>query len=321
MRTGERGRVRIGLDLDPTQGSWAEMATVVRMADELGYDSLWTWDHLYGTDDPRQRIFEGWTTIAAWAALTTTPTVGLLVGANTFRNPGLVAKCAVTVDHISQGRCVLGLGAGWRPREHHDHGLDFGSGFGERLAWLEESVAAVSALLRGDVVTSPSGGRYAFEGLRHAPTPWDGPGRLPILIGGGGERRTIPIAARYADIWHHRGSVDYLARKLDVLIAACAAVGRDPAGIELAFDPHVIIRDDPAAALAVHERSLAAHLQTLGVPPDPTEHWFGPPDEIVERWRPYLALGFRHLIVDLPSPYDQETVTRMPEVRALAETI
>jgi alkanesulfonate monooxygenase SsuD/methylene tetrahydromethanopterin reductase-like flavin-dependent oxidoreductase (luciferase family) len=170
-------------------------------------------------------------------------------------------------------------------------------------------------------VTTPPGGRYAFAGLQHVPLPWNGPGRLPILIGGGGERRTIPIAARYADIWHHRGSVDHLARKLEVLVAACAAVGRDPATIELAFDPHVVIRDDPAAALAVHERSLAAHYQTFRPPLDPIEHWFGPPDAIVELWRPYLALGFRHLIVDLPTPYDEETVARMPEVRALAATV
>jgi alkanesulfonate monooxygenase SsuD/methylene tetrahydromethanopterin reductase-like flavin-dependent oxidoreductase (luciferase family) len=294
------------------------MATVVRMADQLGYDSLWTWDHLYGTDDPRQSILEGWTTIAAWAGMTSKPTVGLLVGANTFRNPGLVAKSAVTVDHISRGRCVLGLGAGWRPREHHDHGIEFGTGFGDRLSWLEESVLAITLLLRGDTVTTPPGGHYAFDGLRHEPLPWDGPGQLPILIGGGGEQRTLPIAARFASIWHHRGPVEYLAHKRDVLFRACEAIGRDPTDIELAFDPHVIIRDEPADALAAYERSLLLHHQGPGDPPDPGEHWFGPPDAIVERWRPYLALGFRHLIVDLPTPYDEETVARMPEVRSLA---
>ena len=119
---------KIGLDLDPTHATWSDMVLVVRRAEALGYDSLWTWDHLYGTDDPSQRIFEGWNTIGAWAVMTSRPTIGLLVGANTFRNPGLVAKSAVTVDHISGGRCILGLGAGWRPREHHDHGIAFGGG-------------------------------------------------------------------------------------------------------------------------------------------------------------------------------------------------
>src|SRR3990170_5496182 len=170
------------------------MRDVVLLADRLGYDSLWTWDHLYGTDDPRQSIVEGWTTIAAWAAITTRPSVGLLVGANTLRNRGLVAKSAVTVDHVSGGRCVLGLGSGWRPREHADHGIAFGSGFGERLDWLEESVILIRGLLAGETVSSPPGAHYAFADASHLPPPARGAGRLPLLIGGGGERRTIPLA-------------------------------------------------------------------------------------------------------------------------------
>lgn len=308
--------IRIGLDLDPTQTSWTEMREVVTRADALGYDSLWTWDHLYGTDDPRQSIVEGWTTIAAWAALTSGPTVGLLVGANTLRNPGLVAKSAVTVDHVSGGRLVLGLGSGWRPREHVDHGIPFGSGFGERLDWLEESVVLIRGLLAGETVSSPPAGHYGFADATHRPLPARGPGAIPILIGGGGERRTIPLAARHADIWHHRGSVEHLARKVDVLREACAAIGRDPASIELAFDPGIVIRDDPAEAERVVVRQQRHHLAEPG-PIDPDATWIGPPDTIAERWRPYLDLGFAHLIADLPSPYDPETVERLPEVRAL----
>jgi alkanesulfonate monooxygenase SsuD/methylene tetrahydromethanopterin reductase-like flavin-dependent oxidoreductase (luciferase family) len=309
--------IRIGLDLDPTQTSWTAMRAVVLRADALGYDSLWTWDHLYGTDDPRQSIFEGWTTIAAWGSITARPTVGLLVGANTFRNPGLVAKSAVTVDHVTGGRCILGLGAGWRPREHVDHGIPFGTGFGERLDWLEESIAAIRALLQGETVTSPLGGHYELHQLGHLPLPFRGAGTLPILVGGGGERRTIPIAARYADIWHHRGSLDHLSRKLDVLREACLRIGRDPATIELAFDRGIIIRDHPADARVIHERHLVTHFRAPDPEIEETGIWVGPPEEIAERWRPYLELGFRHLIADLPSPYDLETVERLPEVRAL----
>lgn len=309
--------IRLGLDIDPTQTTWADMRAVVTLADTLAYDSLWTWDHLYATDDPRQSIFEGWTTVAAWGAATSRPTVGLLVGANTLRHPAIVAKAAVTVDHITGGRCVLGLGAGWRPREHGDHGLAFGSGFGERLGWLEESVAAIRGLTAGESVSSPESGAYRFAGARHSPLPVRGAGRLPILIGGGGERRTLPIVARYADIWHHRGDVDHLARKLDVLRAACEAIGRDPGEIEMAFDPTIIIRDEPEAALAVHQEQLARHLQPPVEALDPKDVWAGPPHEIAERWRPYMALGFRHLICDLPAPYDLQTVERLTEVRAM----
>jgi len=115
-------RMKIGLDLYPVRVTWPEIHEVALLADRLGYDSLWTWDHFYGHDDPDQAIFEGWTTIAGIAAVTNRTTVGLLVGANTLRDPGLVAKMVVTVDYISGGRAVLGLGAGWRPREHHDLG-------------------------------------------------------------------------------------------------------------------------------------------------------------------------------------------------------
>ena len=311
-----RHPIRIGLDLDPTQSKWSDMRDIVRAADRLGYDSLWTWDHLYGTDDPRQSIFEGWTTIAGWAAITTRPTIGLLVGANTLRNPALVAKSAVTVDHISDGRCILGLGSGWRPREHEDHGIPFGAGFGERLDWLGESIVLIHGLLKGKTVSSSVDDHYAFRDATHLPLPHRGAGRLPILIGGGGERRTIPLVARHADMWHHRGSVDYLARKLDVLREACATIGRDPSEIELTFDPGIVIRDDPALARSVIEGHQRHHLAEAS-PIDPDAIWVGPPEAIGERWRPYLELGFRHLICDLPSPYDHETVERMPEVRAL----
>lgn len=311
-----RHPIRIGLDLDPTQTTWTDMRDVVLRADSLGYDSLWTWDHLYGTDDPRQSIVEGWTTITAWAAITTRPTIGLLVGANTLRNPAVVAKSAVTVDQISSGRCILGLGSGWRPREHEDHGIPFGSGFPERLDWLAESLTLIRGLLAGESVSSPSTAHYAFREATHLPLPFLGVGLLPILIGGGGERRTIPLVARHADLWHHRGSVDHLARKLDVLREACADIGRDPAEIELTFDPGVVIRDDLAAARRVVEDQQRHHLAEP-TPIDPDAIWIGPPDAIAERWRPYLALGFRHLICDLPAPYDRETVERLPEVRTL----
>jgi alkanesulfonate monooxygenase SsuD/methylene tetrahydromethanopterin reductase-like flavin-dependent oxidoreductase (luciferase family) len=141
---------------------------------------------------------------------------------------------------------------------------------------------------------------------------------VPLLIGGGGERRTIPIVARHADIWHHRGSVEHLAHKLDVLREACAAVGRDLQEIELAFDPGIVIRDVATAARRVVEEHQRNHL-VEPTPIDPDAVWLGPPEAIAERWRPYIELGFRHLICDLPSPYDRETVERLPEVRALVE--
>lgn len=308
-------RVRLGLDLYPVESSWGDLRDVAVRADALGYESLWTWDHLYGHDNPRQTIFEGWTSIAAIGALTSRASVGLLVGANTLRNPAIVAKMAVTLDHITGGRAVLGLGSGWRPREHRDHGIAFGSRPGERLIWLGEALQLIRGLLRGETVSSPPGGHYAFADASHRPLPVGGPGELPILIGGGGERRTLPLVAAYADIWHHRGSVRSLREKLEVLHEACGAIGRDPAEIELAFGPQVVIRSDARLAL----RTLESSYRRLGLVfnGDPDEAWFGEPQAIADRMFPYLELGFTHFVAGLPAPHDLETVDGLIEVQQL----
>ena len=148
-------RSKLGVLLWSQGSDWPASRRAARRVDELGYDSLWTWDHLYAIfGDPYQPIFEGWTTLAAWAKVTRRVRLGLLVGANTFRNPGLVAKQAATLDHLSDGRAILGIGGAWFELEHTAHGIEFGRGFGERLDWLEESVAGMRAVLDGASVTS-----------------------------------------------------------------------------------------------------------------------------------------------------------------------
>src|SRR5262249_20718302 len=161
----------------------------VRRADSLSLDSLWTWDHLLPVNaSPDAPVLEGWAQISAWAAISRNPTVGLMVGANTLRHPAIVAKAAVTVDHISNGRCVLGLGAGSQSGEHRVHGISDGALDGQRFAWLEEAIETIRGLLSGESVSSRPDGHYHLSGARHAPLPVRGPGRLPILIGGSGAR-------------------------------------------------------------------------------------------------------------------------------------
>ena len=138
--------LKTGILLWSQGASWPEQLEAAQRVDRLGYDHLWTWDHLYAIfGDPYQPIFEGWTSLAAWAMATERTRLGLLVGANTFRNPGLVAKTAATLDHISGGRAILGIGGAWMELEHQAHGIDFGSGFGQRLDWLDESVGGDAA--------------------------------------------------------------------------------------------------------------------------------------------------------------------------------
>jgi alkanesulfonate monooxygenase SsuD/methylene tetrahydromethanopterin reductase-like flavin-dependent oxidoreductase (luciferase family) len=313
--------LKLGLSVYPQETTWDAMATTVRRADELGYDPLWTWDHLLGIGfDGRQSVFEAWTTIAAWAAITRRATLGLLVCANTFRNPGLVAKSAVTVDHISGGRFVLGLGATYRGLEHAVHGIEFGTGFGDRLSWLQESVDAVRTLLAGGTVTSEPGGHYRFSEATHLPPPVRGPGTIPILIPGGGERRTLRILARSGDLWHVRGTTETLAHKIELLRGYCAEAGRSLEEIEFVTGNPVVIRDDPAEAEAVYDSIVERNGQTrtgTGAQRAAGQLLCGPPKAIAKAWRPFLELGFRHLIIDFAAPYDRETLERMSEVREL----
>lgn len=313
--TGFRRTPTIGVNLWPQDGTWPELRDAALAADRAGVDSLWTWDHLYAIEgEPERPIVEAWTTLAAWAALTERIEVGLLVGANTFRNPGLTAKAALTIDHISGGRAWLGLGGAWNEVEHEAYGLDFGSGFGERLDRLDEALAAITALLRGESVTSPSGGAYRLHDLVVRPLPVRGPGRLPILVGGGGEKKTLRTAARYADAWHGFGGVERFKRKLGILEGHCAAVGRDLAEIAFSCGPYVCIRDEPAEALGVLNAALAPYASSAE---DSEDTWLGPPERIAERWRAFAEIGVTFAIADLPAPYDRETIERWPEVRAL----
>ncbi|MCU0506371.1 MAG: LLM class flavin-dependent oxidoreductase [Chloroflexi bacterium] len=311
-----RHPVRVGVLLWPQGIDWPELRDAAVLADAVGLDSLWTWDHLHAiVGDPDQPIYEGWTTIAALGALTRRATVGLMVGANTFRNPGLTAKMAATVDHITDGRAWLGIGGAWFEHEHARHGIDFGSGFGERLDRLDEAVAAMRGLLRGEAVTSPPGGAYRFDSLRHAPLPVRGPGRLPIMVGGGGEKKTLRTVARYADGWNVGGSLETMRRKVDILAGYCGEIGRDLAGIEFTLFPYCVIRDDPEEARRHLVASLARHGETYEE--NPGMDMLGPEEAVAEAWRPYLELGFTHLIPDLAGPFDRETIERLPEVRRL----
>jgi F420-dependent oxidoreductase-like protein len=310
--------LRLGILLWSQAAQWREMLDAARRVDRLGYDHLWTWDHLYAIfGDPYQPIFEGWSLLAAWAMATERVRLGLLVGANTFRNPGLPAKSVVTLDHISGGRAILGLGGAWFELEHTAHGIDFGRGFGERLDWLDEAVGVVRRLLDGETVTSPPDGHYRFRDARHAPRPVQD--HLPIMIGGGGERKTLRTVARYADLWNVSGSPETLAHKLQVLADHCAAVGRDPATIDRSIDAFVVIRDRPREAERVWAEQMAHNRTT----PDATESYrtfLGSPEEVAEQLAAVVAVGFETAIFELPAPYDVETMERLiGEVKPLVD--
>jgi alkanesulfonate monooxygenase SsuD/methylene tetrahydromethanopterin reductase-like flavin-dependent oxidoreductase (luciferase family) len=293
---------------------WAALREAGVRADALGYDSIWTWDHLYpivGSDDGP--ILEGWLTLAAWAEATERAQIGLMVGANPFRNPALVAKMATTLDHISGGRAILGIGAAWFETEHVAYGLEYGESPGERLRWLEEAVHIMRGMLHGE---RPSGKRfYTTREVRNDPPPVQD--RLPLLIGGGGEKRTLRIVARYADACNVGGGFKNVKRKDEILRRHCEEVGRDESEIERTVGMGMcIIRDDPAEA----ERVAASIFERNGNAEPWKNQLVGTPEQVADVMRPFLGIGFRHFIIGYPSPYDAESMERMvTEVKPMLE--
>src|SRR6476469_10269699 len=286
--------IRVGALLWPQTDSWPELRDAALRADRAGLDSLWTWDHLNAIVGPwEQPILEGWTTLAGLAPITTTATLGLMVGANTFRNPGLTAKLATTLDHLSGGRAVLGIGGAWFEREHEAFGIEaWGSGFGERLDRLDEAVGLLRRLLDGERVTH-DGRFYHFHDALCEPRPVQE--HLPILIGGSGPQKTLRTTARYADAWNTGGSVGALKRKDAVLRERCAEIGRNPDEIERTMSDWFLIRDDAAEARRVLGRLAKANGDTLG---DDDTVYVGSPQKIADELRPIVELGFRHIIID-----------------------
>jgi alkanesulfonate monooxygenase SsuD/methylene tetrahydromethanopterin reductase-like flavin-dependent oxidoreductase (luciferase family) len=300
---------KLGVALWAQATDWHAFEAAAVRIDKLGYDSVWTWDHLYGIfGDPYQPIFEGYTTLAAWSKVTTRTRLGLLVGANTFRNPGVVAKMLTTIDHASGGRAIAGLGGAWNELEHHANGIDFGSGFGQRLDWLDEAAGALHALFAGERVTSAPGGRYQFDDLVLLPPPVQK--RLPIMIGGSGEKKTLRTVAKYADQWNAMGSAEMLAHKVEVLQGHCDAVGRDFAEIELTAGCKPIIRSSAEDAQRLWEAQMAHNRTPMADVIDDNTFWVGPPDLIAERMAERKALGFHTFIGELAAPFDEETLDR-----------
>lgn len=299
---------------------WAEMSEAALRIDGAGYEHLWFYDHLYAinTRDPYLPIFEGWTVVAGLATITANARLGLLVGANTFRNPGVVAKIATTVDHMSGGRAIVGLGGAWNELEHRAFGLEFGSSPGERLAWLDEAAGVIRALLDGDRVTSETDSHYRFDDPRLEPQPLQR--HLPIMIGGSGERRTLRTVARYADMWNIFGDAARLAAKDAILRQHCEEVGRDPAAIERTVSAKLVIRDSADAAGEAWAAQMAHNRCPEEDWDDSTELWLGPPAFIADEIRRRREVGFHTFIGMLAAPFDAETIDRLiGEVKPMVE--
>ena len=271
--------------IDDPQDKWAKAVEVAVLAEDLGYDSLWWYDHFHNVPRPaHETVLECWTTVAAISQRTSRIALGQMVGCNSYRNPALLAKITSTVDVISGGRLFWGIGAGWYEHEYHGYGYEFPAPK-VRIGMLREAVEIVKAMWTQPDVTY-EGEHYRLDGAQCDPKPLQDP-HPPILIGGGGEQLTLRVVARHATHSNFGGKPHEWAHKAEVLKGHCAAVGRDYDEITKTWSPEVFIRETEAELAEAGSRSFWG---------EPVESWtegnlVGTPEQVAEKVQAYVDLG------------------------------
>jgi alkanesulfonate monooxygenase SsuD/methylene tetrahydromethanopterin reductase-like flavin-dependent oxidoreductase (luciferase family) len=310
------GRLRLGFQVWGQYVSWGGLMAIGHDIDAMGFDELWSNDHFLppipGADGEIGQldgpIFEAWSTLFGWAAETNHVRLGCLVSGAGYRHPTLLVKMATALDHATDGRAVLGLGAGWLEREHRAFGFDFPP-LGHRIDRFAEAAAICRGMLDGDEVVRADDW-YTLTGARNDPPPVQP--RLPLLIGGSGERRTLRIVAENADIWSANGDdPDDFRRRNAILDQHCRAVGRDPASIErtVGLPPPCIraTREDAVDALTAileHHGIPGAHARRMAA----DSPFAAPLASVVAELRRYREAGLSAAMFDWPAPFDRPTL-------------
>ena len=300
--------IRFGVCLPQHGSTWSEVVAAARACDRLGYDSIWAIDHFFGIPDATRPIFEGWTELTALAALTERVRLGHLVLCVSYRNPAVLAKMAATLDHVSNGRFVLGMGAGWHQQEYHAYGFPFPP-IGTRLKELDEALT----ILRKMWTEEPAsffGEHFHVEEAYCRPRPVQSP-HPPILVGGTGERVLLRIVAEHATIWNNLGWAHRdLPHKLDVLRAHCEAAKRD-------FDAIEISQQTVAAIGATEDEARRATDAVLAEVPFLSGGRdliiAGTPEQCIERVRQTLEMGASTLLLSFGRNPSAETLELFAE--------
>jgi F420-dependent oxidoreductase-like protein len=300
--------------IDGAAGKWDKAVEIAKLAEELGFDSLWVYDHVHNVPRPaNEAVFECWTVMAAISQLTSRIRLGQMVGCTSYRNPALLAKITSTVDVISGGRLDWGIGAGWYENEYRSYGYEFPKP-AQRIKMLEETVEIVTRMWTEPTATF-KGEHYEVSRAYCDPKPLQQP-RPPVLIGGGGEQLTLRVVAKHADRSNFGGNPEQWQHKREVLKTHCASVGRDFDEIQLTWSPEVFIRATEDEVLAADTRSLWG---------EPAESWragnlVGTPEQVCEKLRTYVDLGLAGVIPWCSDYPDTETMRLlatqvMPEFR------
>jgi len=282
------------------------VAMLATTAERAGFDSVFVMDHFYQLSSigpPTEPMLEGYTVLAGLAARTKTVRLGTLVTGVTYRNPAFLAKVVTTLDIVSAGRAILGIGAAWNEDEHRGYGYEFPP-VGERLSRLEEALQICRAMFREEAPTF-EGRYYRIDGALNFPRPVQKNGP-PILIGGGGEQRTLKLVAQYADMCNIFGDVPTIRHKMEVLARHCEALGRDPGTIVKTRLGSLIIRKTDDEARRVYEQLLARP----GVDRERVRTVFiaGGPDRVAEEAQKLLDAGLDGLIFNMPHVEDPEAI-------------
>ena len=250
-------------------------------AEATGWDGIWLADHFLPDEDGLIPIHESWITLAALARDVPRMRLGTLVAGNTYRHPALLANMVATLDNLADGRVVLGLGAGWQQNEHEAYGLDYGT-TGSRLDRLEEACQILKGLFAEDYFDF-TGNYYQLKRAPLSPKPKQH--KLPLMIGGGGEKRTLRITAQYADEWNVWGDVDILTHKMAILDQHCEAVGRDPKEIERSAVALLFLSDDQKYLQRIKDTDIA--MPTI----------IGNVNEVIDTVGALKEIGVKELIV------------------------
>jgi F420-dependent oxidoreductase-like protein len=298
--------------IDGAAAKWDKAVEIAKLAEELGFDSLWVYDHVHNVPRPaNEAVFECWTVMAAISQLTSRIRLGQMVGCTSYRNPALLAKITSTVDVISGGRLDWGIGAGWYENEYRSYGYEFPKP-AQRIKMLEETVEIVTRMWTEPTATF-KGEHYEVSRAYCDPKPLQQP-RPPVLIGGGGEQLTLRVVAKHADRSNFGGNPEQWEHKREVLKAHCASVGRDFDEIQLTWSPEVFIRATEDEVLAADTRSLWG---------EPAESWragnlVGTPEQVAEKIRAYVDLGCTYF-VPWCSDYPDDTTVRLFAERVIPE--